>query len=135
MPEFASEAELRSFASDFVARLRVGDVVLLSGPLGAGKTTFVRGMLEGLGFTEPVRSPTYNLVQTFATTPPLLHSDLYRVTSEAGLGLEDFLDDHLVCIEWPDRISGLVEPSECYQVLIDFSGTGRTLDLILPTRG
>src|SRR5512145_982179 len=88
---------------------RAGEVVFLDGPLGAGKSTLVRGVLHALGHLGPVRSPTFNLMQSFETTPPVLHVDLYRVKSHAGLGIEDYLDTHLCLIEWPDRAVGLVE--------------------------
>jgi tRNA threonylcarbamoyl adenosine modification protein YjeE len=106
------EESTRRLAADFVRRLEPGDIVLLEGPLGAGKTTFVRGALEGLGYLGIVRSPTFNLIQTFETVPPVLHADLYRVPSEAGLGIEEAAESCISFIEcahggwrsdWPAR--------------------------------
>lgn len=117
---------------ELVQKLKAGDVVLLSGPLGAGKTTLVRGMLHGLGNVEIVRSPTYNLIQEFPTDPPVMHADLYRVASHAGIGLEDYLSTHLCFIEWPDRAEGLVDRRACWQIDIQFEGEGRTVQITEP---
>lgn len=114
--------EMQQLGGELAKDLRGGDVVLLAGTLGAGKTTLVRGLLAALGFEGEVRSPTYNLVQTFSTEPPVMHADLYRVQSYAGIGLEEYLENHLCLIEWPDRAEGLVDPSLCWQVEILFVG-------------
>jgi len=115
----------RLWAAELAPRFKIGDVVLLEGPLGAGKTTWVRGLLAGLGYLGPVRSPTFNLIQTFDTTPPVMHADLYRVASHEGIGIEDYLDAHLTLIEWPDRAAGLIDESECWRLTIDFADEGR----------
>lgn len=121
--EIASEAELAQLAEKLLPQWNVGDIVALQGPLGAGKTTFVRACLRACGYEGAVRSPTFNLIQTFATTPPILHSDLYRVKSAAGLGLEDEFADHLTFIEWPDRMADLIPAEECWWVQIEFGQT------------
>lgn len=101
-----SEAQTAAVARALAASLRVGDVVLLTGPLGAGKTAFVRGLAEGLG-CDPgqVSSPTFTIVQEYAGSTTLEHVDLYRLTpAEADdLGLDDLLENAVVAIEWPDR--------------------------------
>jgi tRNA threonylcarbamoyladenosine biosynthesis protein TsaE len=126
------EATMRSLGSLFAQRWGAGDVVLLEGELGAGKTTLVRGVLEGLGYEYSVRSPTFNLIQTFPTHPPVVHSDLYRVQTYEGIGLEDYLDSHLCLIEWPDRAVGLVDFDKCWRIRILFVGEGRTVEVIAP---
>ena len=113
----------------------MGDVVLLSGELGAGKTTFARGLLEALGHEGPVRSPTFNLVQTFDTHPPVMHADLYRVQSYEGIGIEDYLDSHLCLIEWPDRAEGLANPDDVWKVHFEFTPTGRRITVSPPQNG
>ena len=122
----ADEAATRALGARLAALWHAGDTVLLDGPLGAGKTTLVRGVLEALGHGGPVRSPTFNLVQTFDTHPPVMHADLYRVASWRGIGIEEYLDTHLCLIEWPDRAEGLVDPARCWQVTLAFAGAGRT---------
>jgi len=120
-----SENEMLTLGAHLISSLRAGDVVYLSGELGAGKTTLVRGMLAELGHQEGVRSPTFSLIQLYETMPPVAHVDLYRVKSHAGLGLEDLLDTHLLLIEWPDRATGLVEDGQVTRIDIEFAEEGR----------
>ncbi|MHB8636391.1 MAG: tRNA (adenosine(37)-N6)-threonylcarbamoyltransferase complex ATPase subunit type 1 TsaE [Fimbriimonadaceae bacterium] len=128
---FPSEAELSLFGASLVRSLSVESVVLLSGPLGAGKTTLARAMLRGLGWDGPVRSPTYNLIHTYPTVPPVMHADLYRLESAAGLGLEEFLDTHLSLIEWPDRLHGsLDDRAKVITIDIQFADEGRTVTIV-----
>jgi len=102
----ATEALGRSLAPV----LRAGDVVLLSGGLGMGKTSFARGVLSGLGLAGEAPSPTFAIVQPYA--PPevrlsLVHADLYRI-EDAGeldeLGLDEALYDSALLVEWPERV-------------------------------
>ena len=127
-----SENEMLDLGATLVRELRAGDVVLLSGELGAGKTTLVRGMLAGLGFEGGVRSPTFSLIQNYDTKPAVVHVDLYRVKSHQGLGLEDYLDDHLLLIEWPDRAEAFVEADEAWNIKIDFAEEGRRVAVLTP---
>jgi tRNA threonylcarbamoyladenosine biosynthesis protein TsaE len=88
-------------------RLRPGDVVLLLGQLGAGKTTFVRGVARGTGSKADVASPTFQLVRTYRGRVHLAHVDLYRVENSAelsDLGLDELADRGAVVVEWGDRI-------------------------------
>lgn len=110
MPEHItkSEAETAGIASALAASLSPGDVLLLSGNLGAGKTAFVRGLAEGLGIDpEDVTSPTFTLVHEYrGGRLTLYHVDLYRLERAAtdDLGLEE-LHRGVLAIEWPDRLS------------------------------
>lgn len=126
------EAEMRALGAELGRSWKAGDLVLLEGPLGAGKTTLVRGLLESLGVQEPVRSPTFNLVQTFDTDPPVMHADLYRVSSHEGIGIEDYLDTHLCLIEWPERAPGLVGSGQAWLVRISFCDEGRLVEVDAP---
>lgn len=128
----ASDTETRALGAGFARRLGPGDVVLLYGELGAGKTTFVRGYVEAMGYHKVVRSPTFNLIQIFDTNPPTVHADLYRVADYQGLGLEDFLDASVVFIEWPERAQGLLEFERAWRVKLRFAGHGREAVIVSP---
>ena len=97
--------------ADLAAQLEPGDVVLVSGELGAGKTTFVRGACRALGITAPVTSPTYTIGHRYEGEPDVSHLDLYRFTgvSAAEWGdLEPYFEDAIVFVEWPEAAgSGL----------------------------
>lgn len=87
--------------------LQAGDVVLLSGDLGAGKTTFSKGVAAGLGVEDEVTSPTYTLIAEYEGRIPLSHMDLYRLSeAEAkAFPLDDYLEgDGAVLMEWPDLV-------------------------------
>ncbi|MBA2347151.1 MAG: tRNA (adenosine(37)-N6)-threonylcarbamoyltransferase complex ATPase subunit type 1 TsaE [Solirubrobacterales bacterium] len=104
----ASAAETEALGAALSARLRPGHVVLLTGEMGTGKTTFVRGALRALGVTRPVTSPTFTLGQRYdEAIPPAAHLDLHRL---AGLDDEDpaLLHDYvgpgrIAFVEWPER--------------------------------
>ena len=131
--ESSCEEDTKRLAAQLATELKAGDVVMLEGSLGVGKTTFVRGLLESLGVKDPVRSPTFNLIQTFDTNPPVMHADLYRVASHEGIGLEDYLETHLCLIEWPDRATGLVQAGEAWQIeLIPGKGQSRRIHVTTP---
>ena len=102
-----SQRETEAVGQALATRLRVGDVVLIEGELGAGKTTLVRGMVQGLG-ADPsvVTSPTFTLLHEYrGGRVPLYHADLYRLepADVEDLGLEETLRDGALVIEWPDR--------------------------------
>jgi tRNA threonylcarbamoyladenosine biosynthesis protein TsaE len=106
----ASEEETQAVARELSATLRAGDVLLVSGDLGAGKTTFVRGLAEGLGINpREVSSPTFTIVHEYRGNGlTLYHADLYRLERAAtdDLGLEEIgVKDGVLAIEWPDRLS------------------------------
>lgn len=94
--------------------LRVGDVVTLSGPLSAGKTTLVRGLLHALGHKGEVPSPSFAIVQPYESLKlPVWHVDLYRIDDPsdlAELGLEDIREDGVLIIEWPEHGDAAVWP-------------------------
>ena len=101
----ADEAATRAAGAALAPLLRPGDIVTLDGPLGIGKTTFVRGLLAALGHIGEVPSPSFALVQPYELSPlPLWHADLYRIDDPselAELGLDSILDDGALLVEWP----------------------------------
>jgi len=106
----ASEAETEGLAEALAATLGAGDVVLLSGGLGAGKTAFVRGLARGLGIDPfEVSSPTFTLVHEYGGGRlTLYHADLYRLGQAAvqDLGLDEMgVNDGVLAIEWPERLA------------------------------
>ena len=103
----SSPAETERAGTLLGERLRGGDVVLLSGELGAGKTTFVRGVANGTGSKASVASPTFQLVRVYPGRVQLAYVDLYRVEHSAelrDLGLEELADQGAVVVEWGERL-------------------------------
>jgi tRNA threonylcarbamoyladenosine biosynthesis protein TsaE len=119
-----STAETEQLAADLAARFRGGEVVLLSGELGAGKTAFVRGLARGLGApAEDVSSPTFTLVQEYRGRLTLHHVDLYRLEPRevADLGLDELIaSGALVAIEWAER--WLDPPAGAWEVRLAHEG-------------
>ena len=132
--ETTGEAETSDAGAQLARDLRRGDVVLLSGDLGAGKTAFVRGLARGLGVPEEdVTSPTFTLVQEYRTAAGLLfHVDLYRLTPAdvVDLGLDEMAADGIVAVEWPDR--WMNPPARVYEVRIEHREADRRLLTIVP---
>ena len=96
-------------AREMGARLKSGDIVIMEGDLGAGKTVFAKGIARALGVKEPVTSPTFNVVREYAGKLPLYHFDMYRLGEDEAesMGLEEYFDKGGVCvIEW-NRLSSL----------------------------
>lgn len=105
-----SEEDTQAVAGRLAAQLKPGDIVLLSGELGAGKTAFVRGLATGLGIDpDAVSSPTFTLVHEYrGGRLKLYHADLYRLDKAAteDLGLEEMgVVDGVLAVEWPDRLT------------------------------
>ena len=108
----ASAGETERIAGALAPRLRPGDVVTVSGELGSGKTTFVRGACRALGVTAPVTSPTFTIGHRYSGRLAVSHLDLYRFAaiSPAEWGdLEPYFDDAVVFVEWPE--AGAVDAS------------------------
>jgi len=108
-----SPVETRDLARRWGAGLRPGEVILLEGDLGAGKTTFVKGLAEACGVTQTVRSPTFAIMHRYRGSPDLIHIDLYRerdpVTLE-DLDLDPDRPEGVIVVEWPRHLADYLWP-------------------------
>lgn len=140
MSDFATDyglAEAGRIGAAIGLALISGDVVLLSGDLGAGKTTLARAMLKARGLAGEAPSPTFAIVQPYAppeTDLPIAHVDLYRIEAEdelIELGLDDYLYDGAMVIEWPERLGSQGWP-DALALEISGSGERRVLTASVP---
>lgn len=124
---FYTEDQFRAFAAEFGRELRPGAVVGLSGPLGAGKTTFVQAVVRARTGADPSSSPTFTFWHRYGGTPPIDHLDLYRIDDPAELtelGLEEAFDGtSIVLVEWWRNAPSLLPPVH-YEVEIQGKGDG-----------
>ncbi len=118
--------------------LRAGDVIALAGELGAGKTSFARGLLAALGLAGEAPSPTFAIVQPYAPPEialPVAHVDLYRIAAAADadeLGLDDYLADGALLVEWPERLGARLWEDALRLHLAPDPGGGRRLTWAVP---
>jgi tRNA threonylcarbamoyladenosine biosynthesis protein TsaE len=104
----SSATETEAAGERLARHLQAGDLLLLQGPLGGGKTTFVRGVARGLAVAGAVQSPTFQLLRIHPGRPALVHVDLYRLEESSelvDLGIEEHLEDAVVAVEWGDRLA------------------------------
>jgi tRNA threonylcarbamoyladenosine biosynthesis protein TsaE len=128
-----SPEETADVAAELAVRLVSGDVVLVSGELGSGKTTFVRGACRALGVTAPVTSPTFTIGHRYrGADRDVSHLDLYRFQglSPAEWGdLEPYFDDAIAFVEWPEAGSGALPAARAHVTLHHLGGDGRRIDI------
>lgn len=132
-----SALETMQFAQKWASEnLKSGDVVCLRGNLGAGKTHFVKGLIQAFGgSSDEVNSPTFTLIHEYRkANPPIYHFDCYRLKSVAEaikIGMEDYLyGDGICCIEWPERIESFL-PVPRYEITIAHKGNDvRELEIL-----
>ena len=129
--EFPNEQDLLRFAQQFAVDLPLPLVVWLEGDLGAGKTTFARGLIQALGYQGRVKSPTYGLLEQYQLeNTQILHMDLYRIGEPEELefiGLADLLDNQtILLIEWPDK-GGKWIPEADFVFKFAYQAEGRDL--------
>ena len=120
-----SEEQLAAFAARFAQRLRPGDVVALSGPLGSGKTAFVRAVVRALHGSDQSCSPTFTLWHRYDGDPPIDHIDLFRIEDSresVELGLDEALDgESIVLVEWWGNAPEALPPRR-YEIHIEGAG-------------
>jgi tRNA threonylcarbamoyladenosine biosynthesis protein TsaE len=132
----SSPAETEALGARIAAGLRPGDVVLVSGELGSGKTTLIRGACRELGVTEPVTSPTFTIGHRYRGHVPVSHLDLYRLEGledeDPGL-LDDYLtEDAVAFVEWPGVVEPQLERIALRVELNHHGGDGRLIDVRRP---
>ena len=128
LPDIAATT---AFGTRIAAVLRAGDVVALSGGLGAGKTTLARAIISALGYVGEVPSPSFAIIETY--DPPLLrlalvHADFYRLEDPAELaelGLEHYRDGAALLAEWPEQAGGFAHEPACLSIRLEAAETGR----------
>ncbi len=129
----ATSADTMAVGRRLAGLLRVGDVVLIDGDLGVGKTTFVAGLAEGLGVDEPITSPTFILMRTYPGLLPLTHADVYRLDTLAeieDLELTEASSDGVLAVEWGTAIEQWM-PADHLVVRIRLAeGENRQIELI-----
>ncbi len=136
--ETADPAETEAIAADLAQRLRPGDVVLVSGELGAGKTTFVRGACRALGVAGAVTSPTFTIARRYDGRVPISHLDLYRLgdlaDEDPALLADELAPDRVAFVEWPEVGApvGLDTERVAARVFLEHRGGDRRLVRVEP---
>lgn len=128
LPDAAATAAL---GTRIAAQLRAGDVVALSGGLGAGKTTLARAIIAALGHAGEVPSPSFAIIETYdppTVRLPLVHADFYRLDrpEEAEeIGLDDYREGAALIAEWPEHAGGFAHEPACLSLCLETAETGR----------
>jgi len=128
-----SEKDTINFAKKYATTLKGGDILLLQGDLGAGKTIFVKGLVDALSDGRDIAiSPTFTLVNEYNTNPKLYHFDFYRITREeelVAIGIEEYLYGDGICvIEWPERAPNIISSISAKQINIIKTDGGRQIE-------
>ncbi|MEO6388377.1 MAG: tRNA (adenosine(37)-N6)-threonylcarbamoyltransferase complex ATPase subunit type 1 TsaE [Croceibacterium sp.] len=129
--ELPDLAAMDAFGARLARQLRPGDVVALSGGLGAGKTTLARAIIGALGYAGEVPSPTFTLIETYsppALRLPLVHADFYRLKSPSEaeeIGLDDYREGAVLLAEWPENAGGFANEPGCLAIRLEIAGSGR----------
>jgi len=129
----ANEAAMIAMGIEISHALHSGDIVLLEGNLGAGKTTLTRGILQAFGWQGAVKSPTYTIVEPYEQlATPVYHFDLYRLggwDELEAMGYRDYIRaDSIVLIEWPQRVRALATMATVI-IQIDYANAGRQVSI------
>ena len=110
-----------SIGFEFSQEIKAGDIIAIEGEIGAGKTTFIKGILKGLGYKGNVNSPTYTLINEYQANSKIIHIDCYReknINRWIDIGFIDYLNDNnIIIIEWPEYIRKIL-PSDTIDIYI-----------------
>ena len=129
--ELPDLAAMQMLGNRIALALKIGDVVALSGGLGAGKTTLARAVISALGYAGEVPSPSFAIIETYdppAVTLPLVHADFYRLArpEEAHeIGLDDYREGAVLIAEWPENAGGFAHEPGCLSILLETATSGR----------
>ncbi|TIX52032.1 tRNA (adenosine(37)-N6)-threonylcarbamoyltransferase complex ATPase subunit type 1 TsaE [Alteraurantiacibacter aquimixticola] len=124
-------AAMEAFGVRIAKQLRAGDVVALTGGLGAGKTTLSRAILASLGHAGEVPSPTFTIIETYdppSVRLPVVHADFYRLEDPSEveeIGLDDYREGAVLLAEWPDHAGGFAHEAGCLSIALEICGEGR----------
>ena len=128
----SSANETMDFAYELAKKIKAPKIIVLSGDLGAGKTTFTKGFAKGLGVNEIITSPTFTLLNEYEGKEKMYHFDMYRLSSKEEayeLGFEDYFNknDGIVLVEWAENVKGLFSPPYTKTTLNKISNTKREI--------
>ena len=130
----SSANETMDFACELAKTIKAPKIIVLSGDLGAGKTTFTKGFAKGLGIDEIITSPTFTLLNEYEGRKKMYHFDMYRLSSKEEayeLGFEDYFNknDGVVLVEWAENVEGLFSPPYTKITLNKLSNTKREIKI------
>ncbi|MFC6278347.1 tRNA (adenosine(37)-N6)-threonylcarbamoyltransferase complex ATPase subunit type 1 TsaE [Streptococcus moroccensis] len=127
---FQNEEKLIAYGKKLGELVEAKDVILLTGNLGAGKTTLTKGIAQGLGIIQMIKSPTYTIVRQYEGRLPLYHLDVYRIGDDPdSIDLDEFLfGDGVTVIEWGELL-GESLPDEYLEIILSHSGEGREVSI------
>lgn len=130
MHKVNNESELIAFGEKIGSKLEAGDILILTGELGTGKTTFTKGLARGLDIEQMIKSPTYTIVREYEGRLPLYHLDVYRIGDDPdSIDLDTFLfGDGVTVIEWGELVEYHL-PENYIKIEIEVDGQGRQLSL------
>lgn len=124
-------AAVERFGAAIAEKVLAGDVIALSGGLGAGKTTLARAIIAALGYENEVPSPTFTIVETYdapSLRVPVVHADFYRIERPeelAEIGLDDYREGAALIAEWPEQVGGFAGEPGCLSITLETADQGR----------